>query len=162
MPIRTYYRVSGSPHTFNVPAGITRVRVTLSGGGGAGAADVNGNNGTDSTCTDGTTLITAAKGLGGLAAFGGNADAPAHGAGTNGDINITGGGAPGGPGTSRNSGGAYDHGGTGSNAALVIKDYTGLTGGSSTLTITIGAGGTAVTSTGTSAAGTDGWAIVEY
>lgn len=159
---RVYYRLSGSPHTFNVPTGVTRVRVTLSGGSGSGAAEIAGNNGADSTCTDGTTLITAARGLGGVGSFSADVSAPAHGAGTNGDLNITGGGAPGGLGAANNSGAEYDHGGNGSDAALVIKDYTGLIGGSSTLTIVIGAGGAAVTGGGTSGAGTDGWAILEY
>lgn len=84
---------SGTAATYTTPAGVTRINVRMVGGG-AGGGGATANNGTagNTTTFSGSTL-SAAGGSAGLAAAAGQS---AGGAGTNGDINITGGGGQGG------------------------------------------------------------------
>lgn len=151
---REYFRVNGS-HV----AKSSKLRVTVAGGGGGGGADNDGSAGTDSTATDGVTLVTGSGGAGGKQAFA-EAAAPAHGTGTNGDFNLTGGGSAGGIGGQEESGGLRNSGTVGGNGGLAVKDYTVAIGAS--ITITVGGGGAGGVGGGAAEDGEDGYVIVEW
>lgn len=157
-----------------VPAGLSRIFVEVfgaSGGGGGAHGDVggeNGGNGGDggTTTFDTLSVTGGAGGLGSLFAYTKRAGA-AHGVGSGGTVNRTGGGNPGGargqsanfgaspPGTARDGGdGGY------------VSEYRNVTQGTS-LTIAIGVAGTAGASGDAAASdpglvGRAGFIVVHY
>jgi len=109
--------------TFTVPAGVTKIKVQICGGGGGGGG-FGGAGGTGQTSTFGSVL-TATGGTGGTLTSGGAGGT--GGTGTGGDINLTGG-----FGSSYNSVYATSlmacGGGVGTNNAYLVP-ATGLLGG---------------------------------
>lgn len=159
-PPRRTYKTSGSGN-FTVPAGVTTVRCTIAGAGG-GAASGGGSDGTrggtggDTTVTYSATTYTGAGGIGGLWTTG-TSNGITMATGTNGDINIPGGGA---------QGGARGHNGNNSVSdgypgGLCIKDLTVTPG--DTIAYSVGSGGTGLSDGGvTGADGSSGYIIFEY
>jgi hypothetical protein len=156
-PGATIYTTAGS-NTFTIPSGITKLKVTVVGGGGGAYYEVgcnpyNGGAGGTSSVASGTQTISTISATGG----GGGTPAQASGGlGSGGDLNARGAGANGlsngassslsagqysnGSGLLGSSGvwGGYRPGGAGGTAT---KWLTGLTAGN-TLSVTVGAGGT--------------------
>jgi len=172
-PSATVYTTSGS-HTFTIPSGVTKLKVTVVGGGGSsngwnGCTYTTGNTGGTSSVASGTQTISTISATGGA---GGNPFAPSNtsgGVGSGGDLNGYGGSAS--QGTSILSGyrsqnnagvlgatGNTAQGGPGCGGGNAIKWLTGLTSGN-TLSITVGAGGSAPTG---GYAGGAGAVIIEY
>jgi hypothetical protein len=107
-------QVFTSNGTFTVPAGITRAKVTVIGGGGSGASGVGGGGGGGGTAikivtglTPAGTVTVTVGGVAGTSSFGSYCSATggatvtsivggAGGVGSSGDINLTGGGGGGG------------------------------------------------------------------
>jgi len=165
--------------THVVPSGVTEVWYEIFAGGGGGSGSntansitANATNGGNSVIVSTAVTVTAAGGIGG--AFINNATATsrpavAHSSGTNGDINILGGGGVGG------IGGLVE-------GALLGDTYVGSDGSNGgycsgslvsvpaeTLTITIGSGGAKGTSSGGAGVthadgsdGGDGYIIIRY
>lgn len=135
--------------TFTIPTGITKLKVTLIGGGGgstgSGTSPGSGTAGGNSTVASGTQSITTLTAGGGSSGGGGGSGGTA----TNGDININGSSGSSvvsAPGQSifypgYGNGGALNNAGSGGGGgASVIKYLTDLTPGN-TLVVTIGSGG---------------------
>lgn len=177
-PSSTVYTTAGS-HTFTIPSGTTKLKVTVVGGGGgafsdAGCATASGGSGGTSSVASGTqtiSTVSATGGAGGTAAQPG----PSGGLGSGGDLNGRGGlSASGGAGGSSilsgsarsgaaplGAGGSYAIAGNqyqGSAGGNAIKWLTGLTPGN-TLSVTVGAGGTCTYASNT---GGPGAVIFEY
>ena len=140
LPTRTY-KTSGSGNHIAVKTGTLRVYGYGAGGGGHGGDGNNGiraGTGGDTTVTYSATTYTAGGGLGGIWTST-NIDAPAMSTATNGDINISGGGAIGG-----NSGNNGNNNITDGRAgAMFIKDLIVTAG--DTIAYSVGAGGTKLT-----------------
>jgi hypothetical protein len=153
-------QVFNASGTFTIPTGITAIKATVVGGGGAGAGAnpgccgnlIAGNAGGASSLASGTQSISTITGNGG---GGGSNTTGAVGNGTGGALNFQGGA------NSRDSfGGGTSYGGasfgnlgiSGGAAGSAVQWFTGLTPGS-TLTVTRGAAGT-------SGAGTPGPGVV--
>jgi hypothetical protein len=141
--------------TFTIPSGVTKVKVTVVGGGGGGSVTLGtGTSGGSSTVASGTQTITTLTGGGGEIANGSNSYQPVSGTGTNGDLNLRGTKAEVVAGGVSVLAGSYGAGGRGglndsSNPAVggggggaAIKWLAGLTPGN-TLSVTVGAGGLA-------------------
>ena len=179
----TVYTTAGS-FTFTIPSGITKLKVTVvGGGGGAGyvvpcVSSYSGVAGGTSSVASGTQTISTVSATGGA---GGSLLFVTGGLGSGGDINARGGGGP-----SAGSGGGYSSlsfavplnssgtqngilgaggawngsGGSsgGGGGGTATKWLSGLTPGN-TLSVTIGAGGTSGGGGGTGGAGV---VIFEY
>jgi hypothetical protein len=163
-------QVFTSSGTFTVPAGITKVKVTvISGGGGGGGFSVNGGAG--GTSSFGAFCSATGGGGGARRSVGGQPGVP--GVGSGGNLNFTG--------SSNNSalgygavsysaslnglgyggggaGGGDDPGGTGGCGGGTIEIISGLTSGG-TVSVTVGGGGSAGDSSG---AGSAGVVVVEW
>lgn len=174
VPSATIYSTAGS-YTFTIPAGITKLKITVIGGGGGGGGSTgNSTAGGNSTVSSGTQTITTITGGGG-----GSWSTFVGGTASNGDLNI-----PGSRGISLsgllfglqgvstfpttyglggiggNDGGTGYPGGGGGGTA--IKWLAGVTPGN-TLSVTVGAGGTKDSGTsGGPTNGTAGIVIFEY
>ena len=162
-------QVFTSSGTFTVPAGITRAKVTVVGGGGSGASGVGGGGGGGGTAieivtglTPGGTVTVTVGGVAGTSSFGAYCSATggatvtsisggAGGVGSGGDINLSGSGGGGGGTTGGFSiygtGGSSSFGGGGYGAVNSVGGNGGNYGGG-------GAGGGGV--------GAGGVVIVEY
>lgn len=162
-------QVFTSSGTFTVPAGITRAKVTVVGGGGSGASGVGGGGGGGGTAieivtglTPGGTVTVTVGGVAGTSSFGAYCSATggatvtsivggAGGVGSGGDINLSGsGGGGGGTGSGFSvygTGGSSSFGGGGYGAVNSVGGNGGNYGGG-------GAGGGGV--------GAGGVVIVEY
>lgn len=156
--MRQYFATSG---TFIVPDGVSQLKVTVAGAGsgsisyGTSATD-NATSGGASSFSMGGTIITANGGVRPVRSS--PALGPHHGTASGGDLNITGGGAPGGMGSTNSYG---NSGYPGSSGGLAIKDLTVTPADS--WTVTVGAGGSGVTYVAAAAdAGSDGFVIVEW
>lgn len=182
-PSATTYTTAGS-YTFTIPTGVTKLKVTVvGGGGGAGyvvpcVSSYSGVAGGTSSVASGTQTISTVSATGGA---GGNLLFVTGGLGSGGDINARGGGGP-----SAGSGGGYSSlsfavplnsagtqngilgaggawngsGGSsgGGGGGTATKWLSGLTPGN-TLSVTVGAGGTSGGGGGTGGAGV---VIFEY
>ena len=182
-PSATTYTTAGS-HTFTIPTGVTKLKVTVVGGGGGAGYVVpcvgiyNGVSGGTSNVASGTQTISTVSATGGA---GGSLAFVTGGLGSGGDINARGGGGP-----SSGSGGGYSSlsfavplnssgtqngilgaggawngsGGSsgGGGGGTATKWLSGLTPGN-TLSVTVGAGGTSGGGGGTGGAGV---VIFEY
>lgn len=153
--------------TWTVPAGVTRCKVTVVGGGGGGADGTAGSDG--GTSSFGAHCSATGGGAGTVTAGNGG------GIGVSGDLNIRGGhntvkkggdSFMGGGGSWYVSapGGAYGAGGGGNNfggagAGTAIKIVTGLVP-AATVTVTVGAAGAGGGATGF--AGSAGVVVIEY
>lgn len=182
-PSSTVYTTAGS-FTFTIPSGVTKLKVTVVGGGGGapfstGCAVTNGSAGGTSSVASGTQTISTVSATGGA---GGNTGTVSGGLGSGGDLNARGGasqsgtqyagfsslsftqaivsptnGATGLLGT----GGFYYNAaaqGGGAGGGTAVKWLTGLTAGN-TLSVTVGAGGAGGSSAN---AGGAGVVIFEY
>lgn len=153
---RQYFTSNG---TFTVPAGITRIRVSVAGGGGGGG-DYTSTNGADAGSSSFGGTVIGAGGLGGARGdYGLDRNGNLHGGGSGGNITIIGGGAAGGPGRptwQSNSDPIDATGQTGGNGGLTISDMNVTPGAS--FAVVIGGGGAA---TGGSP-GANGYVIVEW
>lgn len=133
--------------SYQVPAGIYRLKARLFGssGGGAGGSESNGGNGGANGGSGGSTTfstLTANGGAGGISGDGAGADGTdgAPGTATGGSVQLTGAGHPGGRGG--NGGSGAPSGGTGGNGGPggYCEGWITTTPGS-TITYTIGAAG---------------------
>ncbi len=153
---RQYFSSNG---TFTVPAGITKIRVSVAGAGGGGG-DYTGSNGNDGgNSTFGGTIV-GAGGLGGARGdYGLDRNGNMHGGGSGGNITIIGAGGAGGPGrpTYQTNADPVDATGqTGGNGGLTISDLTVTPGAS--FAVVVGAGGAA----SGGSPGANGYVIVEW
>jgi hypothetical protein len=153
-------QVFTSSGTFTIPTGITKLKVTVVGGGGASSFSIGGcppsfgtgGSGGTSSVASGTQSISTISATGGS---GGNGSIVNGGLGSGGDINSRGGigGGADNPGATLLSQGTYNStallgtGGSstgqtsGGGGGGAVKWLSSLTSGN-TLTVTIGAGGT--------------------
>lgn len=174
--------VTPGTHRLTVPAGVTRLRLTLVGGGGGGGAGagfgrdgVPGGDGGDTTVTYGSTTYTARGGSGGNSGRRGSTSGPGsggsggagHPAGSSGSSGTRsslrprggsggeGGGNGGNGGTGSGGGnGVHGHGGGGGGGGgeTIVQVMTGLSGGD-TIELVVGAGGAAAGTPGSAAGG---------
>ena len=155
-PGATTYITAGS-YTFTIPSGITKLKVTVVGGGGGayyevGCNSYNGGTGGTSSVASGTQTISTISATGG---GGGSASTTNGGLGSGGDLNARGGPTAGlgiggisslSSGLSNNGSGLLGSGGvwggyrSGGGGGTATKWLTGLTAGN-TLSVTVGAGG---------------------
>ena len=164
---RQYFSASG---TFVVPPDVTKIRAWLSGGGGGGglangSVDTDGFGGDGGTSTFGTLVSNGGDGGNPM-----NEASPIvtsdrnHGEATGGDINITGGGAVGGPAGFYPAAASANQAGAGANGGLAICDITVVPGAS--IPVVIGAGGSGSSdlsgSSGPGVNGEDGYLILEW
>lgn len=187
--ITTYTSGSGN---WTVPAGVYRVKYTVTGGGGGGGGRDGGGPGSDGGDSTLNGTITAGGGIGGSNSNPADAGPPG-GAAAGGDINIPGGGGAAGTGLSTGTvggasywggggagcgpasngidAGAYGAGGGGAQGASGAA-ASGSAGGTciGVLSVTpgqlipysVGAGGAGGTGTRTGGAGKDGIIVLEY
>lgn len=132
-------QVFTSSGTFTVPAGITRAKVTVVGGGGSGASGVGGGGGGGGTAieivtglTPGGTVTVTVGGVAGTSSFGAYCSATggatvtsivggAGGVGSGGDINLSGSGGGGG-----GTGSGFSVYGVGGSSSLGGGGYGGV------------------------------------
>lgn len=177
-----------APGTFTIPPSITKIKVTVVGGGGgggngwAGGGASNGSPGGTSSISSGTQTISTVSATGGTGGSGASASgspggSAGGGTGSGGTLNITGGSGSGGAGTGTtsamagtggtnifgaNGGGAGSAGNTGGGGGgaggVAIVYLSGLTPGN-TIAVTRGAGGNAAPA---ASSGTNGAILFEY
>lgn len=142
----TIQKFTSGTGTYNTPAGVSYLLVTIVGGGGGGAGGSNsstngGAGGTGGTSTFGTSLLTCVGGTGGSANSGppGTGGSPTIGSGATGSSLVGGGGqgsgastvAQGGHGGSNPLGGAGSGGGQAFGAGAAASNTGGGGGGAS-------------------------------
>lgn len=180
-PSSTVYTTAGS-FTFTIPAGVTKIKATVVGGGGGagyqlGCTTYNGIAGGTSSVASGTQTISTVSATGGSAGLG-TGMTVSGGLGSGGDTNQRGGGfvsyaagassqsfgsipiSPGSTNGVLGVGGMFNNGfqSGGGGGGTATKWLTGLTPGN-TLTVTVGAGGASGGGGGT---GGPGAVIFEY
>lgn len=176
-------QVFTSSGTFTIPTGVTAVKVTVVGGGGAstqlsGCTLGNGNSGGTSSVASGTQTISTISATGGSGYTNGVSQG---GLGSGGDINARGSGfnntgitmsassmsftsvGPSGAGNAGiyGAGGIIAGGYAGGGGGTSVKWLTGLTPGN-TLSVTVGAGGAATVAAPNGYAGGAGIVIFEW
>ena len=139
----TVFATAGSAQTFTIPAGVSRVKITVIGGGGAGGAGSTSGGGAETTGGGGGGGGTAIKWLAvSGAGAGGTLTVAVGAAGTGSSVTsgtsntitaIT--GAAGSAGQAASGGSAGGSGGAGANGDLNITGGTGTRGGTSAATM---------------------------
>ena len=149
-PSAQVYTTAGSS-TFTIPTGITKLKVTVVGGGGGsayatgpcGCTQVAGGSGGTSSVASGTQTITTISATGGAGGPATGSAVAVGGLGSNGDLNSRGGiygsllSQTSASGALLGAGGQSGSGNVGASGGAAIKWLTGLTPGN-TLSITVG------------------------